>query len=49
MTSIAFTTGCYRLAAEGYDAVDRFSGGGLADLPPFSGLTLDPATLWPSF
>ena len=36
----------YRLAAGAYGASERFGGEGLADLPPFDGLSFDPASLW---
>jgi len=38
----------FRLEAHGYRAAEAFRGEGLVDLPPFSGLRLDPAMLWPT-
>ncbi len=38
----------YRLASGAYGTPVRLSGDGLVNLPPFPGLRLDPATLWPA-
>ena len=42
----ARTIDVHRMAAAGYGVPERFGGAVLADLPPFPGLTLDPATVW---
>ena len=36
----------YRLVARSYAGPEAFGDDGLADLPPFDGLRLDPASLW---
>ena len=42
----ARTIDVHCLTASAYGAPERFGGDLLADLPPFPGLTLDPATVW---
>jgi Uma2 family endonuclease len=42
------TIDVYRLRDQGYAEAETFSGDQLVDLPPFPGLRLDPALLWPS-
>ena len=42
----ARTIDVHRLAGDAYGVPERFGGDVLADLPPFPGLTLDPATVW---
>jgi Uma2 family endonuclease len=42
----ACTIDVHRAVDGAYDAPVRFDGDALADLPPFPGLRLDPATLW---
>lgn len=37
----------YRLVGSAYGSPEHFAGDALADLPPFPGLRLDAATLWP--
>lgn len=38
----------YRLESHGYGEAETFGGDQLVDLPPFPGLRLDPAMLWPT-
>jgi Uma2 family endonuclease len=44
---LARTIDVHRMAAAAYGVPERFGGDILADLPPFPGLSLDPATIWP--